>query len=120
MLFVRGCIWTQAILCRNYLGAGTNKGGYPRCAVKSLLEPDDFIPGTVGNLCSVVGVDNDLVQNWNLSVTAVASGLLNQQTKRSDLEEQSQLGLGGGRDNVGENSLLLDNDLHNKRDVADN
>jgi hypothetical protein len=43
----------------------------------------------------------------------LTSGLLHKKGKWSDLEQESELGLGGWRGDVGEHSLLLDNDLEN-------
>lgn len=47
-----------------------------------------------------------------------ASRLLHQQSQGSHLEQQAQLGLGGGGDDVGEHALLLDNDLEDVRHHA--
>ena len=48
---------------------------------------------------------------------AVANELPHQQREGRDLEEEAQLGLGGGGGDVGEHALLLDNDLEHVGDL---
>lgn len=45
-----------------------------------------------------------------------SSSILHKEGKRSDLKEDSELGLGGGGGDIGEHALLLDEDLENIRD----
>lgn len=86
-------------------------------AVHVLLEPLDLTLGAVADLGALVAVgDGDVQGRLALAVTGGGTtGVLNQQGQGSNLEQQAQLGLGGGRGHVGEHTLLLDQDLEHIR-----
>lgn len=94
-------------------------GLQPGSTEQRLLESNDLVLGSVSNLGSVVGVDHHPVQHRLLAITAVASGILNQQAQGCNLEQQPQLCLGGWGDHVCEDTPLLHDDLlHNKCSVT--
>jgi hypothetical protein len=81
--------------------------------VHVLLETLDLTDASVANSSSlVVNIDVNIQSRLVFTVTGTGTtGLLNKEGKRGNLEQQAELGLGGRRDDIGEDTLLLDNDL---------